>query len=180
MLRARIDCGVNLRPWTVTSGWSAGGGFAVCAQPKLTLGPKTAAAVITMTCITRVILSFMVASALVNQDSHCTPCILESTPAHAYTCMSRPSRPISPVNSDQSNALTAASASAPNASMVHGPHPGRVVGDSDVIPSVTRHLEMRTTNLSDYSGGVRASECGFSHLTGPDSHTVESRGDAVV
>src|SRR2546428_7753362 len=46
MLRARIDRGVNLRPWTVTSGWSAGGGFAVCAQHELTLAPKTAAAVI--------------------------------------------------------------------------------------------------------------------------------------
>src|SRR2546427_10987675 len=46
MLRARIDRGVNLRPWTVTSGWSAGGGFAVCAQAELTLAPKTTAAVI--------------------------------------------------------------------------------------------------------------------------------------
>src|SRR3977135_2772201 len=77
MLRARIDRGVNLRPWTVTSGWSAGGGLAVCAQPKLTPGPKTAAAMINMTSITRAILSFMVTSTMLNQDVHCTPYILE-------------------------------------------------------------------------------------------------------
>jgi hypothetical protein len=37
-----------------------GGRFAVCAQPKLTLEPKTAAAVINMTCVILFILSFMV------------------------------------------------------------------------------------------------------------------------
>jgi hypothetical protein len=56
----------------MTSGWSAGSEFAVCDQPKLTLGPQTVAAVINMTCIARVILSFMVASETMNQDIHFT------------------------------------------------------------------------------------------------------------
>src|SRR6266853_4436951 len=85
MLRTKIDRGVNLRPWTVTWGWSAGGGLAVCAQPKLTLGPKTAAALINTTSITRPILSFMVASTMVNQDAHCTPYFLELTVGHLNT-----------------------------------------------------------------------------------------------
>jgi len=72
MFRAKINCGVNLRPWTVTSGWSAGGGLAVCAEPELAVGPKTAAAVKNMTSITQAFLSFMVVSEMVNQDVHCT------------------------------------------------------------------------------------------------------------
>src|SRR5215472_9844077 len=62
MLRAKIDCGVYLRPRTVTSGWSAGGVFAVCARVEFTPGPKTTVAVIKTTNPTRVTLSFMVTS----------------------------------------------------------------------------------------------------------------------
>src|ERR1700739_3711206 len=90
--------------------------------------------------------------------------------AHAYTCMSRASRPFLPLNSDESNAFTAASARFPIVPVVHGPHPRRVVGNSEIIPPTKSNLAIRDKNLSDYFRGVRSLECGFSHLTRPDPH----------